>query len=208
MRCAALVYHKNITKIYPAAWIEKFRASILGQTEKNFDIIEINYGGTHERIFEDGIFFSDNYPNFVYALNFGLLFCQSNKYDCVFNTNCDDYYAKDRFERQLIYIKRGFDIVSSNFTLVQDDKETHSHRFHELNIANELRRNHNIIGHPAVAYSANFIKNNRYNPDEIPLEDLKLWKRTVDRYKFAILPDHLLFHRLHSNSVCQNQNSR
>ena len=53
---------------------------------------------------------------------------------------------------------------------------------------NFILKNHlNIIAHPSVCYSKNFVKNNRYDSNRIPEEDWDLWKRTCDKYKFTII---------------------
>lgn len=206
MKLALLCYHKNIDKIYPKAWIEKYKNSILNQTVKDFDIIEVDYGGSNQRIFENSCYLSKDFLNFVSCMNYLLDDCFNQGYDYVFNTNVDDYYSIDRIERQLLYLQRGFDVVSSNFVLIKDDKEFKSLLFHHMNIKNELSKNHNIIAHPVVAYSKQFWKHHKYDADQIPTEDLNLWQRAIDNKKFMILPDYLLFHRLHDNSVCQSQN--
>lgn len=204
MKRAVIVYHKNIDKIYPAHWIEKFKHSIENQTEKEFDIIEVDYGAGGNRIFKESIYYNIPFKTFVHCMNW--LFDLCLEYDAVFNTNVDDYYSLDRIERQSIYIKQGYDIVSSNFALIENDKEIKSHRFNHLDIRHELIKNHNIIAHPVVAYSKNYISKYRYVPTDIPKEDLLLWKKTINTNKFIILPDYLLFHRLHTNSVCKSQN--
>lgn len=207
MKIALICYHKNISTIYPVEWIDKFRESILNQTHKEFDIVEVNYGSLGERIFEQSEFIVRQSVNFVETMNYLLDLCTENGYDYVFNSNVDDHFALNRIERQLTILQNGYDIVSSNFVLIDDkDKELFSHKFHLMNIKRELMRNHNIIGHPSVAYSRKFFERERYDPTAIPFEDLNLWKRTIDQYSFHILPDQLLFHRIHSNSVCQSTN--
>src|SRR5688572_16181578 len=208
MKKALLVYNKNLSSIYPAKWIEEFKHSIDNQTDKDFEILEINYGSGPERIFGNSQFELRAYPSFVYALNYLLDVCNVAGYDCVFNTNVDDTYALDRIEKQAKLIEEGYDIVSSNFSLVEDDVITHTHKFENLNLPLELSNNHNPICHPVVAYSKNFLRNNRYVPEQQPLEDMMLWQRTVKKYKFVILPDVLCYHRLHSNSVCENEENR
>lgn len=206
MKVALICYHKNINKIYPHSWINKFRNSILDQTYKQFDIYELNYGGGEERIFKNSSYTSTKFNTFVDAMTFQLDMLFSKGYDYVFNTNSDDYFSLDRIEKQLVYLKKGYELVSSNFTLVEKDKEIHSHRFHHLDIKRELQKGHNIICHPAVAYSKDFWRKNRYNASEIPFEDLKLWQRAINNSRFAILPDNLCYHRIHENSVCKSNN--
>jgi hypothetical protein len=201
-KAAVLVYHKNIFSLYPKEWIEKFKQSIRNQTHKDFDILELNYGGGQERIFEESKFESIAMPTFPHAMNY--LFEKAKDYDVVFNTNCDDYYSENRFEVQIREIKKGFDVVSSNFSLVKNDKITHTHQFHLRDIKKELTRDHNVICHPVLAYSKRFVQNEKYSPDLIPFEDMKLWQQTIHKYKYIILPEVLCFHRLHNNSVGHN----
>lgn len=201
-KTAVIVYHKNLSKIYPKEWIEKFKESILNQTFQDFDILELNYGGTEERIFENSKYESIEMPGFAYAMNYLLDKCC--EYDCVFNTNADDWYSEDRFERQLQLIRNGYDIVSSNFSLVKKDKVVLTHEFDKKKIAIELKRDHNVLCHPVIAYSKRFLEEERYVPEDVPFEDMNLWKRTVSKYRFIILPDVLCFHRLHEKSVGHN----
>lgn len=198
---AVIVYHKNVNQ-YPSQWIEEFKASILNQTYQDFDILELNYGGGEERIFENSIFTSKEFVNHAEAMNY--LFDQVGSYDYVFNTNIDDYYSKDRIAIQM---QSDADIVSSNFVLLSNDKAYHVHRFENKDIFGELKRDHNIICHPVVRFSKRFILENRYAPEEIPFEDMLLWKRTISKYNFVVLPNILCFHRVHSNSVGHNEGS-
>jgi len=209
MRIALIAYHKNIDKIYPKEWIDKFRDSILNQTYSEFDIYEVEYGGGENRIFENSIYESRPFENFVYAMNYLLDKCFKRLgYDYVFNTNVDDFYATNRIEKQLKFLKDGYDLVSSNFSLIdENDKEVHRHYFDKLNLGSELGRNHNIIAHPSVAYSRKFWLNTKgYNPNEIPYEDLKMWKREFKKNRFIIIEDNLLLHRVHEGAVCKSNN--
>jgi hypothetical protein len=206
LKCALIVYHKNAEAIYPDEWIFKFRESIEKQTYKQFDIFELEYGGGNLMIFENSIYESKELPTFVDAMNYLLDKVFSMGYDYCMNSNADDYFALNRVEKQLEYMNKGFDIISSNFSLVRDYEVIHTHRFDKEDIKLQLSLNNNILCHPVICYSANYWKGNRYIPESIPYEDLLLWKRSIDNYKFVILEDVLCFHRLHSNSVCQSEN--
>lgn len=207
LKVAVISYHKNLKTLYPRNWIRKYRESIERQSFKSFDIFELNYGGSTERIFPTSNFESIPFPTFVHGMNYLIDKCFSAGYDVVFNTNVDDYYSQDRFAKQLSYINQGYDLVSSNFALVKDDRVDYYHHFENANIKAEFDKNHNIIAHPVVAYSKKFWENNRYNPDEIPAEDFYLWIRAISQgLKFIILPDNLLYQRVHTNSVCRSQN--
>lgn len=204
-----LCYHRNLNKLYPQSWIDDYRSSILLQTYKNFVVMEMNYGGTEERIFSNSIFESVEMPTFVHALNYLLDKSFNAGFTCVGNTNCDDILHSEWLSIQVPLIEAGLDIVSSNFSLKYEkpiNKPPKYHFFDKLNLKKELAKDHNIIGHPAVCYSRRFIKENRYIPEEQPYEDMKLWQRTIDNYKFKIVPEHLFIHRVHENAVCRSDN--
>lgn len=207
MKVALLTYHKNVTSIYPKEWIDKYRDSIEDQTFQGFEIFENNYGGGPERIFEHSYFESQPFPTFVHSLNYLLDKVFSSGYDVAFNSNVDDWAAQRWMEQLLLDIRKGYDLVTSNFCLVKDDKIIKFHRFHTLDILKELEKNHNPVCHPAVAYTKKFWENNRYVPEEQPEEDLELWKRALKSgSKFYINEENLLYHRIHSKSVCQSEN--
>ncbi len=205
MQVALIVYHRNAEKIYPPHWIEKFRESILGQTFQDFKIFEVNYGTDDFRIFPNSVFESRQFETFAHVMNYLLDSLFAAGYDCVANVNCDDYYSPERLQKQIPYIEAGFDVVSSNFALVKDDEVTLIHEFDKRDIGAELAKDHNMLCHPVILMSANFWKSNRYDPSEIPVEDMNLWKRGIAAgYKFIILPDVLCYHRLHNQSVGHN----
>lgn len=209
LKIAVICYHSNLYALYPETWIIKFRDSILNQTHKTFDIWELNYSGGNERIFINSIFESKHLPSFVDAMNYLIDIIFSKGYDCVVNTNCDDFYALNRIEKQIESIKAGYDAVSSNFALIRDDVCVHVNVFDKLDISQELNNGHNPVCHPSIILNHKFWKQNRYVPSEIPFEDMLLWKRAIKNGNtFIILPEILCFHRLHNNSVCQNENNR
>lgn len=208
MKVVMLVYHKNVFNVYKKHWIDNFVHSVLNQTYKDFTVYEMNYGGGEERLFEDSVFESKELPTFVHAMNYLIEKALDDGADAIANSNCDDTMSLDRLEIQLPFIENGYDVVSSNFCLVRDDSIIKFHRFDKLDLKHELSINHNIIAHPSCIYSRHYLLNNKYEPDLIPLEDLILWQRTVDNYRFKIVPENLLFHRLHDNSVCQNPENR
>lgn len=208
LKTIMLVYHKNVFSVYKEQWLNDFVFSVLHQTYVEFQIYEMNYAGGKERLFANSTFFSEPLPTFVHAMNYLIEKALNDGADVIANSNCDDTMSLDRLEVQLPFIENGYDVVSSNFCLVREDAIIKFHKFDKLDLKHELSLNHNIIGHPSCVYSRHFLLNNKYEPDLIPLEDLILWQRTVDNYRFKIVPENLLFHRLHENSVCQNENNR
>jgi len=211
MKVATILYHKNISSIYKYEWIQKCVDSIKEQTFKDFIIYEINYGdddlnlSKKYNINQNHYYYKVKLNNHAEAMNFLFDKCLEDGVDIIINNNLDDYSNPKRFETQIRKIEEGYDLVSSNFTHIDiDDKEIRNMMFSKLNIKDEFNKGHNIICHPSVCYSINFIKNNRYNPSEIPEEDFNLWKRTIDEYKFYICEEFLLNYRIHKNQITES----
>lgn len=199
-------YHSNLNKLYPKKWVDEFRNSILNQTFTDFSIMELNYGGGAERIFENSNYESIQLPTFIHAMNYLIEKALKDGADVVCNSNCDDVFSSTWLQVQLPYIEQGYDIVSCNFSLFRDEKVYHNHYFDKLDLKTEFSKNHNPVAHPAVCYSRKFLEANRYDPGLIPLEDFILWKNTIDNFRFKIVSENLLLHRVHGNSVCQSNN--
>lgn len=211
MKCAAIIYHSNAHKIYEPHWIERCVKSIKAQTFKDFDVYEINYGGDEIFYFNDDsrvkIQKAVRLRNHIAAMNYliGQLF--EHGYDVIFNTNLDDYFAPERFEKQIIAINQGHHLISSNFYYYNDTrgvfKKMDMHRFSGL-IGVELEKNHNIIAHPVVAMHRKFFELGLQYKDLLGYEDLELWKRAQRKgISIKILPDYLLYYRIHEKQITQ-----
>ncbi len=209
MKTCVIFYHSGITKIYKTEWIEKCINSILEQTYKDFYVYELNYGKDNinfslyfSHLGERYKYFKVEQPNHAYAINFLLDECKKDKFSAVFNTNLDDYYHPERFQKQIEKIKQGYDLVSSNMQYVRDEQLAEHYKFHihQDNIEGIIE-NENIIVHPVVCYGKKFISKLRYNPDDIPEEDYTLWKKIYKDYKIFILEDTLCYYRRHDNQI-------
>lgn len=219
-KIGVVFFHKNIKNIYKERWIKKSIESILNQTYSDFKIYEINYGEENNSLIKE---FFPNFGNLDFyffpssnhakAMNFIIDKAFEDGCDFVFNTNLDDYYDSTRIEKQLEKLKEGYDIVSSDFCYIEEINGEDSVTFNkniksDTDIKLNLDRNHNVIAHPVVSYSRKFWENNKYLPEEIPFEDLNLWKRAINSgFSFCILDDVLLFYRLHQNQITGNNSS-
>lgn len=205
VKSAVIIFHKNIDTYYPWEWIDKCYSTIRNQTYKGFDVFELDYGGTNRQTYGGSTFRSIPLHDHAEAHNYLLDWVFSLGYDCAFNVNVDDWYALNRFEKQIPAIEQGYDVVSSNFYRVNDDESVkQSFMFHTRDMVVEARKEHNILAHPVLCYSKNFWVNcDRLNPQDIPFDDFILWKKSYKRncFKFIILPDFLLFQRVHFNNV-------
>ncbi len=220
MKVGVILYHNNIFNIYDKKWIHKCLESIKYQTFKNFDILELNYGDDNNslqniiNIDKNWLFWNKQFKNHALAMNFLLNTAfTTHNYDIIFNINLDDYYEHERFQIQIKnYHKYKFDICSSNFKILKQNG-----RFSIMDFSKKILFNNEInkyilnsinpICHPGVCYSKTFWK--KYEDiqyfDEVPYEDLNLWKRCIDKnIKIIILPDILTIYRKHSNQITAN----
>jgi hypothetical protein len=218
MKTGVIFFHKNINKIYKKEWVDKSIRSMLNQSYSDFEIYELNYGESEESIISEynpkqkHNFFSLDLKNHGHAMNYILDKAFSDGCDYVFNTNLDDYYSRFRIQMQLNFFSDGVDVVSSNFYHITEIEGVDSIvrslyvSQYQDSIEKELiEKSHNVIAHPVVAFSKKFWEKYRYDPEEIPEEDLKLWQRAcLGGSKFKILEDFLLHYRLHGNQITGN----
>lgn len=204
-KLALICFHKNLS-LYDKRWINKYRDSILEQTYKDFDIFEINYGGTNDRIFNNSTFSNEIFNYHSDAHNFLLDKVFNSGYDWCLNSNIDDFYNLDRIKKQSEYFDSEYDIISCNYIHVDENDEIIGEVLlssFEFEIEHSLKTGHNIIAHPAVMYSKNFwLSKDKLKSNEIPRDDLNLWIRLLDKgYKFKIIPESLMYYRSHSNKI-------
>ena len=209
MKAGVIIFHKNVFDIYKPEWIEKCINSLKNQTYKDFVVFEMDYGGNGNVVWDGADYYiSTSLNNHALAHNHLADIAFMAGCDCVFNVNVDDYYALNRFEKQLPYIEHGYDVVSSNFIRV-DESERPIGRllFDGKDIVKEASRGHNVIAHPVCCYSKNFWFNcDKLNPKDIPQDDFILWKKSYEKgFKFIILPDILLYQRIHSGNVSKKK---
>lgn len=219
MKKGVILFHSNINNIYKKRWIDECIDSLLNQTDNDFTFYEINYGGDDHSILsdieikQDKKFWSVKMDNYAEAMNFIIDEAFKDSCDVVFNVNLDDKYHETRIAKEVEFIEKGNDIVSSDFCYIEEDsgndKVTTSMVMSKYlcDIENQLAINHNIIAHPSVAYSKRFwINGNTYDTEMVPEEDLALWKKMKTAgHKFYIIPDILLFYRIHKNQVSKKK---
>ncbi len=205
-KVCVILYHKNILKILKKSWVDKCINSLKNQSYKDFDVLELDYGNTCTQFYENSIFESISLNNHVEAMNYLIQKAKDLQYDYIFNCNIDDYYHNDRIKIQLKYLET-YDMVSSDYIVFKEHNEQqivmYNNKFSNLDIIEKLNSNVNIIGHPCVAWNASFFDKLTYI-DDIPHEDIELWKRALSAgKKIYIIPQILLYYRFHPKQITQ-----
>lgn len=203
MKVGIIIFHKKHEQ-YPSWWVSDCLESIRKQTYQNVQVYECDYGGEKKQIYEGSKFWSKKFKNHAEAHNFLCYEAINDGCGCVANVNIDDLYHYERIEQQVRWIEKGYDIVSSNMTQMDGENFTIRQNilFSEMNILEHFAKGHNIIAHPAVIYSKRFIlESGLLRGEEIPKDDFELWKRSINKFSFKIVPLTLLFYRIHGNNI-------
>lgn len=217
MKTAVIFYHKNIESIYKERWISKCVNSIATQTFADFDVHELDYAGTGRKLAEipgkSHTFYDVEMDNHIHAMNFLLDELFTNQgYDVVFNTNMDDYYSVDRFQKQVDCTDR-YDLISSDFCYIEEynDIDVVTHHMNICSngdIADNLRKKHNVIAHPCVCFTKAFWDGTLRYKDLLGWEDLELWMQAIVANKrLHIIDDELLYYRIHQKQVTKTYNN-
>jgi hypothetical protein len=223
MKKGVILFHSNIKNIYYDRWISKSIQSMMNQSDNNFIFYEVNYNGDDYSVIPNDCklekkFWSKKLDNYADAMNFILNKAFEDNCDYVFNMNLDDFYHEDRVLIQTkIMLEKKYDILSSNFYYIEEtitnngyeDIITQVFNMTEFSSINsEFKNGNNIIAHPSVCFSRKFWDDNknRYNKNEIPEEDFKLWKESINNgYSFGITEEFLLFYRIHNKQISKRR---
>lgn len=124
----------------------------------------------------------------------------------IVRADADDISRKDRFEKQVQYMKEHpeLDLSSANIFILQNKtiKPTQLHRKVMPEAANALFLLCNPVCHPTVICRKTSIEKLMYDPSFTYTEDLELWTRMVRAgMKFGFQDDYLLLYRMHDNQV-------
>ena len=203
LKCAVIFYHKDAARLYQMGWVKLCAESIAAQTYKDFDAYELDYGNDGQLI-PFATYEQKPIDNYTQALNYLHDTFFAKGYDVIFNTNVDDRYELNRFEKQLEAINQGAQLVSSNYIQMSSHGLIPMDLLDKGDIGENLMNNVNVIAHPVTAMHKSFWEDSLKYIDGEEWEDLNLWKRAYAAgKKFVILPDYLLFYRLHQNQVTQ-----
>lgn len=213
-KVGVIIYHRDLLNIYKKEWIDKCLESIRNQTFKNFAVYELGYSDTRQQWWSGSNYSHIPMSNHIEAMNHILDKAFLDGCDVVFNINLDDFYAPERFELQLKAIEEGYDLISSDFQIIQEidgvDVLGNQMIFHDRDIKAEQDINHNVLAHPVIAYTKKFWDEYKYyNTDELGYEDFSLWKKAVaGGCKIKIIDKILLYYRISEKQTGRIYNSQ
>ncbi len=202
-----ILYHRDLTKIYRQEWIDKCLDSIRNQTHSDFRVFELCYSETRTQIWEGSEFIHNPMESHIPAMNYILDVAFAHGCSTIMNINLDDFYNFHRFRIQLEAINQGYDLVSSNFTHIEEvngeDVIVRDMVFHDKNIATELSIEHNVICHSSACFTKSFWEKYRYYAeDQLGYEDKSMWQKAIaGGCKMFITPEILCYYRLSPNQV-------
>lgn len=183
--------------------------SILDQTFKDFELLVINDASTDNtlsvlRSFTDPrIRIVNNEVNLkvVKSLNKGL---ELSSGEYIARMDGDDIASPSRFQKQLAYFSQHPEIdVCATQVEVFGGQNYITRQYETHNFIKASLLFLNIIIHPSVMFKrASFIENGYYYDESYDnAEDYGLWVKTIDKLKYAIVPDVLLKYRIHDANV-------
>jgi glycosyltransferase involved in cell wall biosynthesis len=196
--------YKNDNPLY----FDESLESILGQTLLPDEIVLIQDGDVsveieniiekYNNIFPNILLYkNDNNIGLGLSLRKGICYC-NNEY--IFRMDSDDISNKYRFEKQIVYLKSGFDVVSSNYYAFEGNiKNIIAKRFlpEKDEFIKKQAKYKSPLCHAVVAYkkskvleAGNYMECDKY-------EDYHLWVRMIKmNNKFYNIQEPLLYVRV------------
>lgn len=182
--------------------------SIINQTFKNFELVIIDDGSTEnvkeiiESFKDERIkYFRTEHKGTSAALNYGVTMCQ---HQWIARIDSDDLNTPERLEKQVRFIEENpeIDILSSWSAYFKDpakilfllkEPPEHEEIYKYLNI-------HNPVNQSGLIIRKEILTENQFNEALDSYEDFELMYRLRDKYRFANMPEYLVYTRLRETS--------
>lgn len=189
--------------------------SILAQTFTNFELLIINDGSSDmtQEILES---YSDRRLRIINQENHGLVYTLNKGFgmaigEFVARMDADDISLPSRFEKQLQLITSNpkLGVVGSYFTYIDEDSSKTSITIAMPNKHKDLHRCFYVVN--PFAHGSTLIRKNAwlehggYTDKYGPTEDYELWRRVVESWDLAVIPEVLYWYRLNSAGISNSK---
>ncbi len=198
-------------------YLEEAVRSVLRQTHRNFELIAINDGSTDctGKILAS-LAKEDSRIRVITQENLGMgeslnRAAEIARYDWLVRMDADDVMHPNRLARQLAFLSERPDLVLSSTPVRYIDSygkvigQNRSDYAFAENVRNALRKNELVgFAHPAAIVRRDVFRTvGGYRSQFWPCDDLDLWGRILDVHPngFLIQDEHLMFYRIHGDSV-------
>jgi glycosyltransferase involved in cell wall biosynthesis len=196
-----------------APYIGQAVKSILNQTYKDFELLIIDDGSTDNtseliKSFDDNriAYHKVDHKGIGSAANYGLKIA---KYDWIARMDADDISAPNRLETQIKFIcSDSVRIISSWCGYFLNNKLKYINNTPvDDHIIKEKLKLHSVISHQSSLFNKKFILNELggYSENLEAFIDYDLWLRAVNKVKFIIVPEVLVYARIRSDSVSNSK---
>jgi glycosyltransferase involved in cell wall biosynthesis len=199
-----------------AKYIAQSIQSILNQTFKDFELLIIDDGSTDDteeivNQFKDSriIYHKRKHEGISSALNYGVL---ESKGEWIARIDADDLNIPERLMIQTEFSKNNpdFNVISSLSIYFNESYKIlffHNPPCQHDEIYKFLNK-HNPINHSGLLIEKNILTINKYNETFEVYEDFELFFRIRDRVRFYIIPDYLVFTRIHKGSLTSESSKK
>ena len=216
------MFDPEVSVILPVYNAEKYLgetlASLCRQTFERFEIIAINDGSSDRslNLLKDWMerdrriqVFDQTNSGLIATLNRGLELASC---ELIARADADDLYHPQRLELQYrAMIERPAVVllgaraikIDSNGRILYAEAQPEEEQL----ILESLSAGFGgVVPHPVAMFRKSaVIKAGRYRPEARHCEDLDLWIRLVSLGEVANLPQHLVYYRVHEESICATQ---
>lgn len=119
----------------------------------------------------------------------------------------DDIWESNKIERQISFLKAGYDVVCSGYNRYMDDFITYvGKNIEDKDIYSELLKE-NFIGTPTIIGKTNCFKENKFDKELPRFQDWDLMLRIAKKYKVKFIDEALVKAYVQRDSISRNNNS-
>lgn len=184
-------------------YLEYAIRSVINQSFTDWFLILLDDGSTDSSVSIAKAFQCKNIMVLSDGINRGLVY-RLNQLTQLVETpyysrmDSDDIMHVNRLQNQIAFLDENpdVDLVGSSVCYIDGNNEIYGKGC--ANCAPKAKREAligNVFFHPTVTGKTEWFRHNPYDVSSVRMEDFELWVRTIEKSKFANLPQYLLYYR-------------